>query len=86
MGMMTKTSILTQSANTIGNVAAGGTIGGGGILYAMGQNAPAIGAVCVVIGLVATIIFKLIAHREVVRHHREIEDGPRDRRKDDVKA
>ena len=61
-------------ANTAGNVSAGATIGGGGILYMMGQNAPAIGAICVIIGLIATIAFKTIGFIELKRHHREIED------------
>lgn len=75
MTIITKSSAGAAAlANTAGNVSAGATIGGGGILYMMGQNAPAIGAICVIIGLVATIGFKTIGFIELKRHHREIEN------------
>ena len=72
--MLTKSSAsIAAVANTAGNVSAGATIGGGGILYIMGQNAPAIGAICVIIGLAATIVFKTIGYMENKRHNKAME-------------
>ena len=79
MPIMAKTTAVTHiltSANTIGNAAIGGSVAGGGILWWFGENATAVGAICVVIGLIAGIIFKIIGHVELKRHHRKIEgDG-----------
>jgi len=56
-----------------GNVALSATVGGGGILFWLGQNAPAIGAIAVIVGLLAGIYFKWSVLREQKRHNREIE-------------
>jgi len=74
MTILTKSSAsIAAMANTAGNVSAGATIGGGGILVIMGQNAPAIGAICVIIGLAATMVFKTIGYMELRRHNKAME-------------
>jgi len=70
---VTGKATIAVTANAIGNGAGAGAIGGGGILYIMGQNAPAIGAICVIIGIVASLVFKTIGYLELKRHHRELE-------------
>lgn len=65
----TKASI----ANFTGNAALTASVSGGGILYLIGQNAPAIGAIVVMLGLVFATYFKWKAHRETVRHNKAIE-------------
>ena len=65
----TKASI----ANFTGNTALTASVSGGGRLYLIGQNAPAIGAIAVILGLVGGTDFKWKAHRETVRHNKAIE-------------
>ena len=60
-------------ANFTGNAALTASVSGGGILYLIGQNAPAIGAIAVMLGLVFGTYFKWKAHRETVRHNKAIE-------------
>lgn len=56
-----------------GNTFLAGTVGGGGMLFWLGQNAPAIGAIAVIVGLATGIYFKWSALREQKRHNKEIE-------------
>lgn len=65
----TKASI----ANFTGNTALTASVGGGGILYLIGQNAPAIGAIAVMMGMIIGAYFKRKAHLETVRHNKAIE-------------
>lgn len=60
-------------ANFTGNAALTASVSGGGILYLIGQNAPAIGAIAVILGLIGGMYFKWKAHRETVRHNKAIE-------------
>lgn len=64
---------LLTKANA-GNTVLAGTVGGGGMLFWLGQNAPAIGAIAVIIGLLSGIWFKWSALQETKRHNREIEN------------
>lgn len=64
--------MMVTKANA-GNVALSATVGGGGMLFWLGQNAPAIGAIAVIIGLGTGIYFKWSALREQKRHNRELE-------------
>ena len=59
--------------NFTGNTFLTGAVGGGGILYLIGQNAPAIGAIAVVLAFISGTYFKWKAHRETVRHNKAIE-------------
>lgn len=70
---MTGKATIAITANTLGNTAGAGAIGGGGILVIMGQNAPAIGAICVIIVSIASVVLKTIGYIELKRHHREME-------------
>lgn len=60
-------------ANFTGNTALTASVSGGGILYLIGQNAPAIGAIVVTLGLAFGVYFKWKAHRETVRHNKAVE-------------
>ncbi len=73
MTIATKTTAAIASANTIGNAAISGSVAGGGVLWWFGENATAVGAICVVIGLITGIAFKIIGIVELRRHHRELE-------------
>lgn len=64
---------ITSHANAIGNTTAAGTVFGGGALYWLDEHAAAVGALGVILGLIATIVFKTVGHLEQRRHNREME-------------
>tara|TARA_R110000772_G_C13310276_1_gene440176 strand:- start:19805 stop:20038 length:234 start_codon:yes stop_codon:yes gene_type:complete len=76
MPMTTKTTTvayIVENATAAGHASLGAMMGASVMLW-LSENATAIGALGVIIGIMATIGFKILAYQETVRHNKAIED------------
>lgn len=59
---------------TIAHTTAAGTVGGGGMLWWLGEHAAGLGALAAIFGVLVTLIFHVLNYIETKKHNRELRD------------